>query len=72
MKKRSLVELDTVIDELIARNPWFEQAVDKIIKESKNDRLHSRSRSSGNQIHRTVEKVSSRANDSSRAQCKGH
>ena len=34
LQKRSLAELDDVIDEIIARNPEFMQKLEKIIAES--------------------------------------
>ena len=35
--KRSLAELDTVIEEIVQRNPkWYEEII-KLIEESKND-----------------------------------
>jgi DNA-directed RNA polymerase specialized sigma54-like protein len=69
MKKRSLLELDTVIEEIIERNPQFEIELEKIIKESQNGRLRRRSRISRNQIHSTVEEVPSRTNANSRTRC---
>ena len=43
LNKRSLLELDNVIEEVLKRNPWVEKKIDKIIKESKlNDRLYRR------------------------------
>lgn len=36
MKKRSLAELDNVIDEIIERNPNFIKELEKIIDKGKN------------------------------------
>jgi hypothetical protein len=40
--KRSLAELDTVIEEIIQRNPeWYEE-IQQLIEELKNERTNSR------------------------------
>jgi hypothetical protein len=34
LNKRTLLELDAVIEEILQRNPWFEKEIDKIIKKA--------------------------------------
>jgi hypothetical protein len=67
MKRRSLRELDTVIEEILERNPEFEIELKKIIEESLNDSLHCRSRSRRDQIHSTMEAVSSNTDENIRS-----
>jgi hypothetical protein len=66
MKRRSLLELDTVIDEILDRNPEFQIELDKIIKESIDDSLHSGPRSSRITLHSTMETTSANTDGSSR------
>jgi hypothetical protein len=37
MAKRSLAELDTVLDEIVQRNPEWYKEIQQLIKESKNE-----------------------------------
>jgi hypothetical protein len=40
--KRSLAELDDVIDEIIARNPDWVEEISRIVEEKRNERTNSR------------------------------
>ena len=40
--KRSLAELDDVIDEIIERNPEWVEKINRIVEEKRNERTNSR------------------------------
>ena len=41
LRKRSLEELDDVIDEIIARNPDWVKEIERIIEEHRNERTNA-------------------------------